>query len=565
MSQGLEPPGPNEIEIVYRLPTYASDAFPELAYELIEDISDFLWDEPVQLARCCLVCRAWYYAARRHLTSWLTIRSNNALRDLVHILMSKRNGKYGQFLRQLTITDDAQRAFAHTIPVRIPGCLLPSLGILQFFDLDWTTAVRPHESFFTSLTYFTSVIHLTLSGCHFHSADEFHRIINALPRLASLILYEVTIRYKQREQSRATPRHRLSRSKLTHLSVLRLQISGCPSEPIAHGELRLQQRPSFLELASYSTIVSLQLSMHDVSSFAQLQQFIRGFPALREVTLHHDPVWDFPEVSTETGLLRIDSSIDAWSKLALIRMSSAVMLRSLEFLLTQYRKVGRLNFMVLGLCSPALLQAAEEVMQDSGPALTEFQWSHYSAHDEHDVHFIEDSKDQIAPETIPRLTYNINLEDLGVHIVVLTVSRACTSLMTLLSHIESTHLRKLDMFLNLKCLPLDDMDLPVEGSTKSIAAFHAILCRPVFDGLPKDAADIFFVFRNNIEPFAKDVASAKIKAIMVPLLAPWLARGVLRLHLPDGSTVEDVDIGSAAPPIDDDSASDDGAVGGLTG
>ncbi|KZT68063.1 hypothetical protein DAEQUDRAFT_812403 [Daedalea quercina L-15889] len=563
MPQGFE--SPIEIEIVYHLPTYASDASSRLAHELIEDISDFLWDEPVQLARCCLVCRAWYHAARRHLTPWLTIRSNNALRDLVHILMSKRNGKYGQVLQHLTINDDAQRAFAHTLSVRIPGCLLPSLRSLQFSYLDWTAALRPHASFFTFLTYFQSVTALVLEACHFHSTDDFHRIVDALPRLQTLTLDTVTISSKQREGIQAGPPRRFSRSKLTDLYILGFQISDHPSDPATHSDLYLQQNHTFLgALSSYSTVVSLQLTMHNVSSFSQLQHFMRNFPALREVWLHYNPAWNLPKASTETSLLRTDLSIDAWPTLGLSMMSSAVTLRFLELFTTQYCKVQNLFIDVRDLRSSALLQVVEEVLRSSGSALNVFSWFSTSGRN----HIVEDSERQIAPDPIPRLTYNINLETFYVDIFVPTVPSAYTSLMTLLLHIESTRLRMLQISLTLRCPPLADMDLPMEGSVGSIAAFHAMLRRPVFDGLPAGAMRIYINFRDdNIEPFAEDVASAKIKTIMVPLFAPWLARGVLALYLPDRSVVEDVppEIGPAAPPIDEDSSAGDGALRGLAG
>ncbi|KZT68047.1 hypothetical protein DAEQUDRAFT_347312 [Daedalea quercina L-15889] len=297
--------------------------------------------------------------------------------------------------------------------------------------------------------------------------------------------------------------------------------------------------------------------MPHIFSFSQLQRFIHSFPALREVILRNDPTWDPPEVSAETGLHRTDLSADAWPRLKLWYMSSAVTLRFLELFTTQHPKVQRLCIHVLGLRSSALLQAVEEVLRESGPALAEFEW-------------FASSYNQIALDPVPRLMYNTNLETLQAQIFVLTISRACTSLMALFSHIKSTHMYNMLIQLDLGRLPLDDMDLSVEGSTESITAFHAILCRPVFAGLPTGAMKIFFKYWNmpsDDEPSAINVASARIQTIMVLLLTPWFVRGVLQLQLPNGSLVEGIppNFRSAGPSIEDDSSIGNGALRGLAG
>lgn len=70
---------------------YCSTSTPKLAQEIIELIADFLWDDPVQLSSCTLVCRAWYHAARHHLKlPTTTIRSRRHLINFAHVLHLRR-------------------------------------------------------------------------------------------------------------------------------------------------------------------------------------------------------------------------------------------------------------------------------------------------------------------------------------------------------------------------------------------------------------------------------------------------------------------------------------------
>ena len=126
-------------------------------------------------------------------------------------------------------------------------------------------------------------------------------------------------------------------------------------------------------------------------------------------------------------------------------------------------------------------------------------------------------------------------------------------------------MRRLVLCFQLGCPPLGDTDLAAEESIEPIVpAFHAILRRPVFAGLPSHLVSISFRCKNHpytASPSARDVASANIKTIMVPLLAPWLARRVVSLRLPDGSYVRDAPpvIGSAVLPTNGRPSVGDGA------
>ncbi|KAH9920359.1 uncharacterized protein B0H18DRAFT_1024302 [Fomitopsis serialis] len=188
------------IDIHFRQPAYASNVVPTFAQELIDIIADYLWDEPVQLARCCLVCRAWYFSARQHLHR-RTLQSAKDLADLVRILMSKQNRGYGHALHDLEIKDDPARPFAHTFPIRVPASLLSRLDGLGFSQLDWTKA-RPHVRFFKHLAYFSTVTRLSLVGCSFRRADELRTLINTLPSLSMLLLDSIAFQPESPDTAR---------------------------------------------------------------------------------------------------------------------------------------------------------------------------------------------------------------------------------------------------------------------------------------------------------------------------------------------------------------------------
>lgn len=349
-----------------------------LAQELIDTIADFLWDEPVQLARCCLVCCAWYFAARRHLSPSVALCGRDTLDDLVRILMSKENNRYGQAVRNLQIVDKPDQPYVRTLPMRLPGCHLKGLKVVHFLDLDWAALARPHISFFDYLTSYSSVTKVCFDNCTFRRVEDLRAIADALPNLDSLMLSRIMVRLA----SDAT--HLPPRAPTAQLRVRRLTLphgaeryrfstdESCPSLPA----ILLHQ------LTSYSTVVRLHVDTTQFCSFSQLQHFLRAFPALRKIVLSCDPAWKLPDASLDTVLLPTTGSADVWPLLGLHAMSGTIVLQFLRLFMERYRRYQAHHIMVRGAISSTLLSTVEEMVCHSGPMLRKFSLDIWRPSDE---------------------------------------------------------------------------------------------------------------------------------------------------------------------------------------
>ncbi|KAH9831750.1 uncharacterized protein C8Q71DRAFT_686205, partial [Rhodofomes roseus] len=158
---------------------------PALPQELVDYIIDYLWDEPLLLAKCCLVCRAWYSAAKYHLPREVVVQNTASLGAFVHMLVSKENRRYCRIVQTLDVYESSERPFVHTLPLRVRGYFMPRLQNLRLHGITWK-AVQPHVLFFRFLSYFRSVLDLSLTKCHLKRAELLQRIINALPQLKRL-------------------------------------------------------------------------------------------------------------------------------------------------------------------------------------------------------------------------------------------------------------------------------------------------------------------------------------------------------------------------------------------
>ncbi|KAH9919931.1 uncharacterized protein B0H18DRAFT_1106448 [Fomitopsis serialis] len=150
---------------------HSPDSAIVLPQELIEYIAGLLWNEPVQLARCCLVCHAWRHAADCYIHNEVVIPDKKTLVALMQILMSKQNKCCSKTIQSLCIVDQHEKPYAHTFPMYIQGCLLPEIDFLGMKHLNWAMA-RSHASFFSYLNSFTSVLKLELSECCFVNAQQ---------------------------------------------------------------------------------------------------------------------------------------------------------------------------------------------------------------------------------------------------------------------------------------------------------------------------------------------------------------------------------------------------------
>ncbi|KAH9911760.1 uncharacterized protein B0H18DRAFT_1128177 [Fomitopsis serialis] len=534
-----EVPKVNGVE--YRLPVYTiKDTLSTLPQEVIELIANFLSDEPVQLATCCLTCSAWYHAARPHLRQWKTIRSEEALRTLVRVLLTKRNERYGRALRSLEIWDNARKPFAHVFSLRVPGRLLVHLTALRLHGIDWST-VRPHPRFFKDLSGFASVIRLTLVKCRFRRPEELRAIANGLPNLKFFSLSLITV-------ASAPPAADVIRKSpsISNLVLDKIQLFGSASAPQAYSVgsddvQRLHQ--SVLDaLASYSTVTSLQLDADQFLSFPQCQRFIRAFPRLQAIHMMRDPTWGPSSLPVDAGLLDSQTKPCAWDIMQL-RMSSVSAKFTAQFLeafASVFCRVVTLSIALKDEPTTSLLSVVRMLLRESGSTLHQVEWRCK-------VGMTGLPPNSPDPFAIPGpLTYNVNLTQLHVSFNVYppaSMSSFSLSLLAFFSQIESQCLQGIDIRVYVKRLPLPLMNTDTQSATaKFVTDFHAALSRGVFAGLPAGSVRVGFVLstETDILPVGTVLSLvATIESSLVPCFTPWLCRGVVAIQLPDGTTIED--------------------------
>ncbi|TFY55979.1 hypothetical protein EVJ58_g7913 [Rhodofomes roseus] len=152
--------------------------------EIVEEIIDHNRYDPPTLLACALVCRDWAPRSQCHLQRkpTLTIRSAAQLNLIGSLLVSKRSrGLYAK-VRLLRIIDDPSTPFFHSLPLCLPGQHLPEVAAVLLEGVDWTT-FRPHVSFFTWLSRFSSVTSLCIHGCALRPVAHTLRMARGLPKL----------------------------------------------------------------------------------------------------------------------------------------------------------------------------------------------------------------------------------------------------------------------------------------------------------------------------------------------------------------------------------------------
>ncbi|KAH9832004.1 uncharacterized protein C8Q71DRAFT_276907 [Rhodofomes roseus] len=157
--------------------------------EIVEEIIDHNRYDPPTLLACALVCRDWAPRSQCHLQRkpTLTIRSAAQLNLIGSLLVSKRSrGLYAK-VRLLRIIDDPSTPFFHSLPLCLPGQHLPEVAAVLLEGVDWTT-FRPHVSFFTWLSRFSSVTSLCIHGCALRPVAHTLRMARGLPKLKQTLV-----------------------------------------------------------------------------------------------------------------------------------------------------------------------------------------------------------------------------------------------------------------------------------------------------------------------------------------------------------------------------------------
>ncbi|KZT67080.1 hypothetical protein DAEQUDRAFT_409985 [Daedalea quercina L-15889] len=193
--------------------TFSSVSVPYFPQEILEYIVDFLWDDPMSLARCSLVCRAWLWATADHLIWYtsgaLSISSCKTLAGYGRAFASGRTKtEIAGGVTNIILVEAARKPFLHLFPMLMLGCDVRA-SRLEIHGVNWATT-KPHNQFFDSLAWYASVTALALSECHFSGASQLRKVINRLPSLQSLQLND-SITFRDVAYAASTP-HSVSKT-----------------------------------------------------------------------------------------------------------------------------------------------------------------------------------------------------------------------------------------------------------------------------------------------------------------------------------------------------------------
>jgi len=126
------------------------------------------------------------------------------------------------------------------------------------------------------------------------------------------------------------------------------------------------------------------------------------------------------------------------------------------------------------------------------------------------------------------------------------------ALFALLSPIESPNLTNIGIHVNILDMSLHDVspDTRAVGTSESVADLHATLSRDVFARLRAGSVRVQFSV-SQIPAAMQSRVSAEIAAFLVPLFVPWLARRVVILQLPEGTSITELphDVKSVVCPL----------------
>ncbi|TFY62317.1 hypothetical protein EVJ58_g3933 [Rhodofomes roseus] len=513
----------NWFDIPFRQPIYSCDTGPRFPQELFERICEFLWDEPVQLAvSCTRICPAWYHAARRllPLPEWkITCRTREALQDHAHTLISRRNAPYRKRFKSLWIYDNASKPFAHVWPMFIPGSMLPELWSAHLVNLDWSTKM-PHDSFFIHLSSYTSVLNLQMYHCRFRSLPDLRRVINALPNLMSLELYKVTLQHPLRPG--LVPDYIALRARSHKLESVDLYGSNPRLEyPDVSSDYQGPTAQALLHMvaANSSTVTRLTLDLRFFASLSALWHYLAHFRRLASFEAWYQFASSPSMITFEETIPAHteDTPIHSWSKFTLTEVPDRSALQLLQLLVTP-KSCSELEEFQIHLTdrpSATLVSCTSRVLHTSGHRLSGLMWR---------------CSADLDLEVTPSLAGNTSLQ---------------SALTAVLSDIVSVDLQHVYIRFTLACLevlPQDHGRTPaVLDPAESISAFHAILSREIFNGLPLRTADkgVWVVF--DVGDIHGNLAVvATIKAYMITLFTPWLDRGIVELRFNWMDSVETI-------------------------
>ncbi|KZT63602.1 hypothetical protein DAEQUDRAFT_733652 [Daedalea quercina L-15889] len=171
---------------------------PVLPVEIWERVIDHLWEWPLWLSRCALVCRVWHVRSHFHLVSRTTLSNSQQTHRFAKLLKShpelRRQVEWvlicdATFVRDGVSSMDERRpmahigAFAAMLAKALPAD--PAMRFLKIADAEWKPGMM-HRNTLIHLSAFAGISGLSLYHVTFPSKAILSRLICALPNLVLL-------------------------------------------------------------------------------------------------------------------------------------------------------------------------------------------------------------------------------------------------------------------------------------------------------------------------------------------------------------------------------------------
>lgn len=436
------------------------------------------------------------------------------------------------------MVEDSHSPYIHRFSISMPGCYMPEVRTLALAQLDWTV-IRPHVCFFDCLTLYSAVTEMQLHSCRFKNASQLRRLINALPRLATLELSAI-----DGSTLCDGPTTTVSRPTFKVNQNLRhIHLSNPPKRvgTRALTDHRVAKGNVFAFCAQYASVSLLSLDVGFFESFAILLQLLHHLPLLSHLLVHASSTtgsvgWQGLEfVHAGVGALHL-------SDLCLEMISTKIALDLMALVATP-ETCSKLRFLTVrhgDSTGPVgqLRQSVRDTLRQAGAALRGFmlEWT-VSGRGSFALLPIHRNTDVSSDSYIWDLhfTPNSSLEDVDVILRLPpsahTIER---TLISMVSSIASPCLStfRVQVYLDIMDAgPLNGDDVSQDGESgavDNVDDFHAILDALHFRDLPHDSVHIGIDARGSMHQAAIELIDL-VKSRLDKLFAPWFARDVLRV------------------------------------
>ncbi|KAH9924194.1 uncharacterized protein B0H18DRAFT_1012765 [Fomitopsis serialis] len=397
---------------------------------------------------------------------------------------------------------------------------MASLQLLRFHGLAWKL-VQPHVQFFRLLSYFTSVLELSLTECHFQRVELVLRMIDALPHLERLKMTCVT--FASPHKAAMPCASSLSKS----LSLKNIAIVGCygNGSSVRPFDPNLYQGILGIYIA-YPNIEKIKIDLTYFLSYVQFMQFVSTCHFAQEVHIIGEPNWGHADTVNSVDILPIILATGSTAPAHVrIEESSCACISQLLDLASLYCQFQNVYIELKENPSEEFQLQLFNTLQTSGPPQTYLAWSSL----EH------------ANYLFPDVVANMTKKSLFALFAEVPLSQHCIqqALMSILPYTPRSWVNDFHITFSLQTPigSLESLDTLVEEHA-SVNVLHAMLWQHPFCIQSVDV-HITFGFTETTPALHNDsivaAMSALVTSFVILLFRPWIRKGILTLRFPDGS------------------------------